>query len=88
MSAKKIFALVLILLGAISVVSGISQYNKVRTPNTCIVSFAKSQGGKASFELDQSIRRARCYGITVASGGIVFVVLGGVILFKSGRKGD
>ena len=82
MSAKKIFALVLILLGAISVASGISQYNKVRTPNTCIVSFAKSQGGKASFELDQSIRRARYYGITVASSGIVFVILGGILFFR------
>lgn len=83
MSANKKFALVLILLGGLSVASGISQYNKLRTPNTCIVSFSKSLGGKASFELDQSNRRARYYGITVASSGIVFVVLGGVLFFRS-----
>ncbi|MEA3544094.1 MAG: hypothetical protein U9R69_02615 [Thermodesulfobacteriota bacterium] len=86
MAAKKISGTLLILLGITVLGVGICQYNKSRTPNTCIVSFAKSLGGKASMELENSIQRARGYGIAGISGGVVLALAGGVLLLKSGKK--
>ena len=86
MSAKKITGTILILLGTLIFIAGICQYYKSRTPNTCIVSFSKSLGGKASMEFENSIQRARYYGITGISVGVIFTLAGGVLLFKSGRK--
>ncbi len=56
-----------------------------RNPNTCVVSFAKSLGGKASFELGQSVKKDRLFGVAGISVGVVFTLVGGIFLFKSKR---
>ena len=83
MPAKKIFAAFLLVLGAAAFSSGLSQYKNCQTPNHCVVGFVKSLGGQASFELDQSVRHAKYFGIAKMIGGVFFVVAGGVFLFKS-----
>ncbi len=83
MPAKKIFAAFLLVLGAAAFSSGLNQYKKCQTPNHCVVEFAKSQGGQAAFELDQSVRYAKYFAISKIVGGIFFVIAGGVFLFKS-----
>ena len=86
MSVKKVSGTILILLGIGFFIAGMCQYNKAQTPNTCIVSFTKSLGGKASMEFKDSIRRTKYYGIAGISVGVVFTLAGGVLLFKSRRK--
>ncbi len=83
MPAKKIFAGFLLVLGVVAFSSGLSQYKKYQTPNHCVVGFAKSLGGQASFELDQSLQHAKYFGISQMIGGVLFVVAGGIFLFKS-----
>jgi len=86
MSVKKVSGTILILLGIGFLIVGMCQYSKAQTPNTCIVSFTKSLGGKASMEFKDSIQRARYYGIAGISMGVVFALAGGVLLFKSRKK--
>ena len=86
MSVKSKSGIVLILLGVVFLIAGIGQYNKARTPNTCVVSFTKSLGGKASMEFENSIRQKRYNGMSGISGGVVFVLAGVVLLIKSGKK--
>ena len=86
MFVKKISGTILILLGIVIFTAGMCQYGKSQTPNTCVVSFTKSLGGKASMEFKDSIQRARYYGIAGISVGVVFALAGGVLLFKSRKK--
>jgi len=83
MPAKKIFAAFLLILGIVAFAAGNSQYKNCQTPNHCVVGFAKSLGGQASFDLEQSTRRARYFGISKMVGGTIFFVIGGIFLFKS-----
>ncbi len=83
MNVKKMFAFMLLFFGIVSLVVGVGQINKGVTPNTCVVSFAKSLGGKASFELDQSTQKAKSRGIVGVSVGVIFSLAGGVLLLKS-----
>lgn len=83
MPAKKIFAAFLIVLGVVAFNVGLTQYKRSQTPNHCVVGFAKSLGGKASFDLDQSTQRGKYLGIAKIIGGIFFIGTGGVFLFKS-----
>ena len=83
MPAKKIFAIFLLVFGAMAFSAGLSQYKKYQTPNHCVVGFVKALGGQASFEFDQSQRHAKYFGIAQMIGGVFFVVAGGVFLFKS-----
>jgi len=85
MPAKKIFAAFLIVLGAVAFSSGLTQYKNCQTPNHCVVGFAKSLGGQASFELDQTVRRERYFGIAKMIGGVFFIAASGVFLIKSFR---
>ena len=83
MAVKKIAAMVLLLLGAVFIITGILGYNKSRHPNGCVVDFSRSLGGKASLALKNSTQRSRYLGISVISGGVVFTLAGCVLLFKS-----
>jgi len=83
MSVKKIFGIVLVLLGTVLLGAGIFQYSKSRTPNTCIVSFSKSLGGKASMAFENSIQRAKYYGMAGISVGVVCFLAGGALFIKS-----
>ena len=85
MPAKKIFAAFLIVLGAVAFSSGLTQYKNCQTPNHCVVGFAKSLGGQASFELDQTVRREKYFGIAKMIGGVFFIAASGVFLIKSFR---
>ncbi|MEA3362175.1 MAG: hypothetical protein U9Q61_02745 [Thermodesulfobacteriota bacterium] len=83
MLTKKISGVVLLLLGTVLLMVGISQYNKSCTPNSCIVSFSRSLGGKASLAFENSIQRAKYYGIAGISVGAVLILAGGVLILKS-----
>ncbi len=83
MPAKKIFAAVLILLGGVAFSSGLDQYKNCQTPNHCVVDFAISLGGKASFNLKHSIQQEKYLGIGKMVGGVFFIVAGGVFFCKS-----
>ena len=83
MPAKKIFAAFLFVLGALAINAGLTQYKKSQVPNHCVVGFAKSLGGQASFKLDQSLQQGKYLGIAKIVGGIFFIGAGGVFLFKS-----
>ena len=83
MAVKKISAVVLLLLGAVFIVSGLLGYNKSRHPNVCVVDFSRSLGGKASLALKNSIQRNSYLGIATISGGVIFTLAGCVLLFKS-----
>lgn len=85
MPAKKIFATFLLILGVAAFTSGLQQYRSNQSPNHCVISFAKSLGGRASFALDQQIRYARYFGISKIVGGSFFVVAGVFILLKKDR---
>ena len=86
MTAKKISGIVLLLLGIVIFVVGSYQYSKSQTPNTCIVNFTKSLGGKASMDFSDSIQRSRGYGIAGISIGVIFTLAGCVILIKARKK--
>ncbi|MDA3902641.1 MAG: hypothetical protein PF441_04225 [Desulfuromusa sp.] len=83
MSVKKISGIVLVLLGTVLLSAGIFQYGKSSTPNTCIVSFSKSLGGKASMVFENSIQRGKYYGMAGISVGGVFFLVGGALFIKS-----
>ena len=83
MGVKKVMTTLLLVLGMASMVVGLGQINESRNPNTCIVSFAKSLGGKASFELGQSVQKDRLLGIAGLSVGFLFVLVGGALLLKT-----
>jgi len=83
MPAKKIFAAFLIVLGVVAFNAGRAQYKNSQTPSHCVIEFAKSMGGQASFDLDQSSQRGKYLGIAKIIGGIFFIGAGGVFLFKS-----
>ena len=86
MFSKKKIGIVLIFLGVVFFAIGLNQYRKSCAPNTCIVSFSKSLGGKASMAFENSIQRVEYYGIAGMSMGVVFVLTGGVFLLKSRIK--
>ena len=83
MAAKKISGFIFLLLGAVLIVSGISEYNKSRHPNACIIDFSKSLGGKASLALKKSTDRNRYCGISAISVGGIFTLAGGTLLLKT-----
>ncbi|MFK5927045.1 MAG: hypothetical protein QM483_10485 [Desulfuromusa sp.] len=83
MKPMKVLAISFLLFGLLFLVVGISQIGTAKTPNTCIVSFAKSLGGKASFELDQSVQKCKALGIAGISFGVVFTLAGGALLLKA-----
>lgn len=83
MFTKKISGILLTFLGFVLLTAGIFQYNKSCTPNNCIVSFSKSLGGKASLAFENSIQRAKYYGIAGISVGAIFTLAGGVLILKS-----
>ncbi len=82
MFTKKISGVVLTFLGIILLIAGISQYNKSRAPSTCMVSFSKSLGGKASLAFENSIQRAKYYGIAGISLGAIFTLAGSILILK------
>ncbi|MCK5826529.1 MAG: hypothetical protein KAG93_05805 [Desulfuromusa sp.] len=82
MAARKIFGFIFLVLGAVLIISGVFAYNKSRHPNTCVVNFSKSLGGKASLALRKSTEQNKYYGFGAVSGGIIVVLSGGVLLFK------
>ena len=86
MRTKKISGFILVSLGIVIFVAGSYQYNKSRTPNACMVSFAKSLGGKASLELDNAAQRGRRYGIASISVGILFTLAGSFLLLNTRRR--
>lgn len=79
----KITAIVLVILGAVVFTVGISLYRKSCTPNTCIVSFSKSLGGKASMAYEDSLQQAEYCGIAGIFVGGIFIFTGGTFLLKS-----
>ena len=83
MATKRISGFILILLGAVFIVSGILGYNKSRHPNSCVVDFSRSLGGRASLALKNSTQRNKYLGIVAISGGVIFTLAGCVLLFKS-----
>jgi len=83
MFTKKISGVVLVFLGIILLMVGISQYNKSCTPNTCVVSFSRSLGGKASLAFENSIQRTKYYGLAGISVGVVFTLAGSILILRS-----
>ncbi|WP_321368546.1 hypothetical protein [uncultured Desulfuromusa sp.] len=81
MDAWKIIAVLILLAGLALSTVGIRQVNRAKTPNTCIVNFAKSLGGKSSFNLRESLQKDRHAGIIGITLGVVFVCAGLIILF-------
>ena len=86
MSTKKISGIVMVFLGIALLTAGLFQYRDSLTPNTCIISFSKSLGGKASLAFENSIQRARYYGIAGISVGAVLTLAGSVLLFKQRKR--
>ncbi len=85
MRVKTVFGLIFLLFGFVSFCVGIGQIIKGATPDTCIVSFSRSLGGKASFDHEQSLQQAKYRGTVGASLGVVFC-LGGSLLLVRSRK--
>jgi len=83
MTIKKKIAILSLFLGVIFIVSGIFEYNKSCHPNSCIVNFSKSLGGKASLALKKTTQRTRYYGIAMISAGAIFTLVGGVFLCRT-----
>ncbi len=83
MPTKKIAGIVLVFLGAVVFTVGIFLYRKSCNPNSCIVSFSKSLGGKASMVYENSLQHDEYYGIAGIFVGGVLILAGGVFLFKS-----
>lgn len=83
MAVRKIFGFTFLVLGAVLIVSGVFAYNKSRHPNACIVNFSKSLGGKASLALKKSTEQNKYYGFGAVSGGIIVILSGGVLIFKT-----
>jgi len=82
MATKRISGFVLILLGAVFLTVGIFEYNKSQHPNGCVLNFSKSLGGKASFAFKKSTQQSRYYGIASVSGGVVFTLVGWILILK------
>lgn len=82
MKVKKTLAILVLLFGVTILAVGIKQINSSKVPNTCVVNFARSLGGKASFDLKQSSQKNRYRGIVEISLGAFFICVGGVLLYK------
>ena len=82
MDVRKLLAILVLFLGLLILIVGIRLVDRGKSPNTCVVDFAKSLGGKASFDLRQSSQKDRYYGKAGIILGTVFICAGGVFLFK------
>jgi len=79
---KRSLAILVFIFGVTMLSVGIKQINRSKVPNTCVVNFARSLGGKASFDLKQPSQKNRYRGIVDISLGALFICVGGVLLFK------
>lgn len=86
MSLKKTSGAILAVFGVLIFVFGCWQYNQACAPNQCVVSFAKSLGGKSSLEYEDSLRRKKLLGSFGMSLGTILFFSGGVVFFKSQKK--
>lgn len=81
MDARRVVAILVLLAGLVLSNVGIRQVSRAKTPNPCILSFAKSLGGPASFNLKETLQQDKRSGLISLTSGAVLVCAGLVILF-------
>ncbi|SEA77997.1 hypothetical protein SAMN05660420_03161 [Desulfuromusa kysingii] len=81
MARWKMIAIVILLVGLGTAFIGIRQVYQLKVQNTCVVGFTKSLGGRASFELRESLHKQRNRAIMGIFLGGIGAGTGAILLF-------